>query len=366
MGIKIFEDLRREIVDRNLCNLCGACLAVCTANNVNALTIHENRPQYNETTPQIQKCLECGICYLICGQIPELNEVIEAKYGAKPPLGSYKYLTIARTTDLTIQEKAQDGGIVTSILKYLLEKNFVDGVIVNQSIEDWNSVPKLITSSEELVQTAGTRYTAIPAVQELGNYRKLNLENPRLAFVGTPCQVQTIRKMQALQVRPGIFVKYLIGLFCMENFDYRTLMKEKLQNELKINLNEIKKLNIKKNFFITLKNGEQIEIPLNELKHLVRENCHYCTDFTNIYADISVGGIGAPQGYSTVLIRTEEGGQLFTNLLLERRIEEFTAEPNNVTQTKAKILSLIKKLGQTKYENGQKTKSRLNKNGDDR
>ena len=169
--------------------------------------------------------------------------------------------------------------------------------------------------------------------------------------------------MQMIKARPGIFVKYLIGLFCMENFDYTGLMKEKIEKELKIKLKDVKKLNIKGNFFITLKNNEQIEIPLKDLSPLVRNNCHYCNDFTNMYADISVGGIGSPLGYSTVLVRTEVGHALWEKLRLEKAFEKLDKEPQEIAQLKAKILSQITKLGNIKYKRGMKNKEKLSGTG---
>jgi len=357
MEIEIFENLKKEVIDKNHCNLCGACIAVCEANENNAIYLKDNRPEYKNFSADTKKCLECGICYLICGQIPKLNHEIEKKYSFKPPIGYYRYLTCMRTTNPEIQKNAQDGGIVTTILKYLLEKNFIDGAVVNKPIGNWDAAPELITASDNIVKTAGTRYFNTPSVQALGGYKKLEKDNPRLAFVGSPCQVQTIRKMQILKIRPGIYVKFLIGLFCMENFNYTSLIKEKIERDLRINLDRIKKMNIKGNFFIELENNEQIEIPLKDLSHLVRENCHLCTDFTNVYADVSVGGIGAPAGYSTVLVRTKKVNNLFVKMVNEKEIQEYGDLHNKNSEIKTKILSQITKLAQRKYDSGVKRRS---------
>lgn len=355
--MKIFEDLKREVIDQGRCNFCGACLAVCTANDVNALCVRENIPQYIEDPEIVKKCLECGICYLVCGQTEDLEGAIGERYGTDFPLGSYKYLTIAKTTDQKIHVIAQDGGVVTSILKYLFQHHLIDGAVVNKPNANWKSTPEIIISVDELFETVGTRYNAIPAVQELGNYRLIeNKENPRLAFVGTPCQIQPIRKMQVMNAKPGVFVKYAIGLFCMENFDYEGLMREKLAGELRINLADISKLNIKKNFFVHTKDGQQIEIPLKDLQHLVRKNCHYCIDFTNICADISVGGIGAPAGYSTVLVRTDVGQKLFSKLLVDKALEEINVESREVGRIRAEVLSQVKRLGQLKLDKGREAR----------
>ena len=77
-------------------------------------------------------------------------------------------------------------------------------------------------------------------------------------------------------------------------------------------------------------------------------------------ADISVGGIGSPSGYSTVLVRTDRGTQLFSKLMLENQIEELDKATADATQTKAKILSQIERLGQLKYDNGIKKRKQQN------
>ncbi len=52
---------------------------------------------------------------------------------------------------------------------------------------------------------------------------------------------------------------------------------------------------------------EPFEIPLKELHDIVRGACNICLDLTNFASDIAVGGVGAPTGYSSVLIRTNVG-----------------------------------------------------------
>jgi coenzyme F420 hydrogenase subunit beta len=351
MNIKTFEDLNSEIIEKNMCNNCGACVAVCHAMDINALVIENSRPKYVSTTEAHQECLECGLCYLICGQAPDLNHEIEALYAATYPIGTYKYLSIAKTTSPEIREKAQDGGVVTSIIKYLFDKHLIDGAVVNKDLGNCESIPYLISSTDDLINTAGTRYSNVPSVQELGKYRPiLNKKNPRLAFVGCPCQVKTIRKMQLLSAKPGIYVRYLIGLFCMENYDYNKLYKQKLQNDLKIDLSNIKKVNIKGRFIITCKDGQEIIVPLHDLDGCIRNNCLYCTYYTNRYADISVGGAGVPEGYSVVLVRTKSGADLFTKLLFEKQIEELSGKEIHIAK-KAALEKLIK-LKEFKFHKG--------------
>ncbi|HHE37343.1 MAG TPA: hypothetical protein ENL20_02080, partial [Candidatus Cloacimonetes bacterium] len=57
-----FEYLLAEVVRKDLCNRCGGCVSFCSANGINALEIGEDGfPKYSNK----EKCLECGICYII-------------------------------------------------------------------------------------------------------------------------------------------------------------------------------------------------------------------------------------------------------------------------------------------------------------
>jgi coenzyme F420 hydrogenase subunit beta len=56
------------------------------------------------------------------------------------------------------------------------------------------------------------------------------------------------------------------------------------------------------------KGGETIfEEPIRDFHGAALKGCDECADFMGHAADISVGSVGSAEGYSSVLIRTEEG-----------------------------------------------------------
>jgi coenzyme F420 hydrogenase subunit beta len=87
-------------------------------------------------------------------------------------------------------------------------------------------------------------------------------------------------------------------------------------------ITDIKKINLKEDFIITTKDNNVKHIPLSELEKVARPACFACTDYANDFADISVGGIGSPEGYSTVIIRNETGQKIYSNALRHNFIEE--------------------------------------------
>ena len=82
-----FENLLQEVVEKNLCNRCGGCVSFCSANGISALRMGKNGyPEYADK----DKCMEGGICYLICPKTIELEEEINEKYNWKYPIGQWQ------------------------------------------------------------------------------------------------------------------------------------------------------------------------------------------------------------------------------------------------------------------------------------
>jgi coenzyme F420 hydrogenase subunit beta len=327
---KTFKDLIQEVHDQGICGQCGGCVSFCFAGDLIAIEMNsDDKPHYiNE-----ENCLQCGICFLICPQINILNEDIQAQYNWEPPIGGYKHILSAKTKDPEISRLCSDGGVVTSLLVYLLEHKLIDGAIVSISDGPFGRKPIVATTKEKIISAAGSRFIGKSNIEELGSFTTYsqtmfalrdikNLDMLKIAVVGTPCQIHTIRKMQYLGVMPAHVVEYTIGLFCFENFSFSVDRLQDVEKTLGYNLNDIKKINLKEDFVITTKNNEVKHIPLSELEKVARPACFACTDYANDFADISVGGIGSPDGYSTTIIRNEIGQKVYSGAVRNGYIEE--------------------------------------------
>jgi coenzyme F420 hydrogenase subunit beta len=327
---KTFHDLQQEVIRRGLCSKCGGCLSFCSAWQANALEVgKDGLPRL----ANVDNCLLCGICYLVCPRTKELDTEVQERFGWKPlswrfPIGVYRAMTSARATDEAILEVATDGGVVTSLLIYMLEHRLIDGAIVSRKKAIFSRECLIATTRQELIQAAGSQFSQSDHVEEIGekyasvvkSWARRGFE--KLAIVGTPCQIKTVRKMQCLDILPADIIRYTIGLFCMQTFSFDALVRGSLGKSLVINSKDIVKLNIKEDLIITLSNGITIHVPLEEIEKVACSACLACTEFTNVYADISVGGLGSPKGYSTTLIRTEDGDEIYSEALRRGYIEE--------------------------------------------
>ena len=355
--IKTFKDLTKEVIDKGICGKCGGCVSFCSAGELNTLEMGKNEvPRYIDE----DKCQKCGICYLICPQTESLNEELQEKFRWRPPVGDYQRVTSAQTTNKEVERICTDGGVVTSLLLYLLERNMINGAIVSKKTGRFARRAIVARTSEELVEAAGSTFSGSLHLEELGGeyttYTPIlstvkSLEKGYLhdiAVVGTPCQINAIRKMQCLGIIPAHLIKYTIGLFCIENFSFDDVAREMLEKKLDINLEKIVKLNIKDDFVISLTKGVTIHVPLEEVHEVARPACFTCKDFSNEYADISVGGLASPDGYTTTLIRTGVGASVFNGALSNGYIQERTfknADENRIEKTKmlAKIVSFARR-----------------------
>jgi coenzyme F420 hydrogenase subunit beta len=127
------------------------------------------------------------------------------------------------------------------------------------------------------------------------------------AFVGVPCQIQALRKTNELvgDLKDTIS----IGLFCRENWSY-SCIRALVEDDYGVKLESVDKFDIKKGKLKLFQNGEVTNIPLAETHPYVRVNCQICLDFSAELADVSVGAVGTPKGWSTVILRTMKGADL--------------------------------------------------------
>jgi coenzyme F420 hydrogenase subunit beta len=330
--VKIFEDLKIEIIDEQLCCACGACVAYCESQSFDVIQLENNIPNF-KSDATVENCTECGVCYYICPQTEPLIELMNQKYDINDKLGPIREILAAKTTKEKISEIGQDGGIVSTILYYLFETSQIDAAVVSEYDEELHPQPKLIYNKEDLMKSAGTRYSIssqlfplkdlynIPyqVIEEKGIF---NIDQVRIAFVGTPCQVRALRKMKFLSIKPAHVVKYCISLFCFENFNYKQLYNI-IKEETGISPTNIKKEVIKGRFIIETKANEKFDVELKTLDEAVRPNCKVCDDFAGIYSDISVGSSGAPEGHSMIITRTDTGDDVIKHMLSRGYISSY-------------------------------------------
>jgi coenzyme F420 hydrogenase subunit beta len=347
--MKTFFDLIQEIQKPGLCHRCGGCVTFCSAVNYGALEIDpEGKPRYGE----IEKCIECGLCHAICPEIDELEKETRERVSWAPPIGRLIETTVARASDPAVRKNATDGGVVTALLLHLFERGRIDGAIVTRQAGAYHRRPFLATSTEEIKDAAGfffdtshgmkafgDRYMTYSQIEEFDPMIKKGLR--RVAFVGTACQIKSVRRMQTLGVVPSDAVQFCLGLFCSGNFIFGEEQRRKLAAVGGVDWGDVRKINIKESLMVHLKTGDVKAIALDNLEFMRRHACRYCPDYSSEFADVSFGGIGAEEGWTTVITRSPLGRAAFAEAAGAGKLEAYSvkANPNYASQALAKVRS---------------------------
>jgi len=186
----------------------------------------------------------------------------------------------------------------------------------------------------------------------------------KVAFVGVPCQITPIRKMQQAdpsfldngKKKPahvtkqtgflkdhGARVDWNIGLLCSEVFTYQGLMVDKIQEDMGVPLEEVTKFNVKGKVLVYKEDGEVVDMPLKRSQEYARPECHHCGDFTGELADISCGGVGT-MDWTIVILRTERSEKFFDEMVADGRFETRPMEEFE------KSMKVLLRLAQRQHE----------------
>lgn len=317
----------RDIVRNGLCISCGLCVSVCPTQTISTT---EGKPVIRD-----ELCIHCGECYFQCPEsytsYDQFSTYLfaDAPLREDPSLGKFMTIYEVRATDSKIRRYAQEGGAVTALFAYALDTAVIDGAILGKKSDEksWLGEPVVITDSDLLYTTAGTKYTVTPVLSKLKDALTF-YGLSKIGLVGVSCQILASRKLQYYplglrdvcdEIDDRIALR--IGLFCTSNFRYNAMVKM-VEEVGGIRPEDVYKTDIEAGKYLMRSVTEEIvTIPLDVVHDYEQEACSICPDFTSELADLSIGSIGSTKGWSTVIVRTPTGNNLFTQARDEGYIE---------------------------------------------
>jgi coenzyme F420 hydrogenase subunit beta len=312
-----FWDLEKAVIDADRCVQCGVCVAACPTDSIG---IGE------DDLPELVKmCTGCSLCWDFCPrgglQYESTWKITGGSDGENiEGIGRVEESYTARVKQRI--DGVQDGGFVSAILISLLEKGEIDGALLarESETERWKGEAFLATTPDEVRACAGSFYNQTLALGHV-DFKDYDLPpNPRIAVVGTPCEIEGIKAMQA---RPWTWgsskveaITLTIALLCTKSFNYEKLMLEEISDKRNVDLDEVGRVDIMRGKMIVQDlEGETIfEEPIRDFHGAALKGCDECADFMGHAADISVGSVGSADGYSSVLVRSEEGLAAFDSV----------------------------------------------------
>jgi len=349
---KGWQELESEIIKTDKCVYCGACGAFCANIKFDS---EKEVPIEDGSCKDIATCRDgYGLCYNTCpktgiDQIP-LSLLDKWVFGKEYDriLGHYIEIVSVKLTDAAAKKNPIQTGPITALLNTTMEVGLIDASIITDRDENFRPFPIVAENPNDLFRGIGYKPSQSPTLSLVGD--AINKEFTNIAIVGTPCQIQGLRKLQnhpRFDYEAYDLISLAIGTFCFGTFHNQQLIK--CFEVYGISSSEINSIDSIKNDFkmkIKTKSGEK-EIPLNySYDNSIRHACFSCSDYTASFADISVGNVGSEKGWRTFIIRTPRGKEIFELAVNQGIFEVKSLDKDNeelildITRSKTDIVKI--------------------------
>jgi len=219
---------------------------------------------------------------------------------------------IARSLDKEMLENGEHGGVVTSLLKFVLESGRVDAVVAVRARDGnrYDGIPVIVNDPKEIVKTAGTLHCTSPNIARFLKEYLNGVPDQRIAVVVKPCDAKAIIEL-AKRYQINLDNLLLVGLNCTGTLP-PAKAKEMFRDDFGINPDDVVTEDIEDNILtIKLKDGTEKAKDLTKLEEKGygrRDNCRRCETNIPIMADIACGKWGTEDNNDTFIEVCSEKG----------------------------------------------------------
>lgn len=315
-----------DVIKSVICTKCHTCLGICPTG---AIEKDKNGIIFiNE-----KKCIQCGLCRQVCPAINEnfktLNKEIFKKLPGNMLIGNYSGCYIGCSKNEKIRYNAASGGIITTLLLFLLKNGLIDGALLTRPKKDdpIAAEPFIARNEKEILSALGARYVPVPLNMML---KQIRGNKGRFAVVGLPCHMQGIRRAEMASQDLKEKIAYHLGIICAHNINAEGV--EYILKRKGIKPDNIEKMDYRgkgwpSGLTIYQKDGKVRKISnqgslWSEIFggfYFGNYYCTVCQDHLNEYSDISFADAWLPgpmqndkKGSSILICRTPEGEKLLS------------------------------------------------------
>jgi coenzyme F420 hydrogenase subunit beta len=306
------------VVKKRICCGCGACMVICPAACISF--IYGQR--YNFPRVDLKKCKNCGKCLKVCPSAFLLAGT-DPGFLDNPERQSFDCFLI-HSKDDEIRLNASSGGFVTGIILHFMERGLVDGAIVVRT-EGKNPLVAesfLATNKASLLSALASKYAPVSHCITLTEV----LKRPgRFIFVGTPCMVEGLTRLQ--NYLPDLYNRIVLSIgFVCAGMAARSATRAYIEGDGGVNMQDVHRICYRGDgwpgrFRVFTEDGNLLmDRPLigGSLTHVVGMDhylrCWNCLDHWNHFADITVSDpwcedmlTNETKGRSAIMVRTERG-----------------------------------------------------------
>jgi len=311
--------LETEVWSLDNCAGCGSCVAACskqvlTWESSAHPVVQERIKTVGYTTTPLDACTFCQhFCEEACPRLERwasLEAVSILAASARGPLKS-----------------GAPNDVIRAILTAGRSAGLLDGVVM-LDVNPWELKPvaRVVSTVEEIVSTLGPQYLWAPVFDTLNEaIFERGMEN--VAVVGTPCAAQAVRKLKSsanslLQPYQNA-IRLTLAVFCTGIYKPE-MVEEVIVKRMGIPREQVKRLEISPDrewLRAVLWDGSAHTIPRQQVEVYTRSGCGKCDDYLGESADIAVGTLGAPEGMSSLIVRSRTGDIFVRNAVQMRLLE---------------------------------------------
>ncbi|HEY7625462.1 MAG TPA: coenzyme F420 hydrogenase/dehydrogenase beta subunit N-terminal domain-containing protein, partial [Ilumatobacteraceae bacterium] len=193
-----WKELYEEVITTGLCTGCAGCVVTCPHDVIGYE--HEEgkyKPFHLEPELGLADCIHgqrgCTTCTRACPRFrtwePSADVHLFGRVREPDEMaGIWRQLLLTRATDSVQHQRGQDGGFVSAMLVWLLQNDYIDAAMVSgvEADDAWKAKPVLARTVDDVLATAGSRYTYCANPLALRDAHEAGLS--RLALVGMGCQ----------------------------------------------------------------------------------------------------------------------------------------------------------------------------------
>jgi coenzyme F420 hydrogenase subunit beta len=297
--------LEMEVWSQNKCSGCGLCVAACSKQVLEwGESSHPNVSKREKTVGYSRTTLDsCSFCQKFCEEVC-------------PRLENWKPIPSRQITAARAQGPVRSGtpdDVIRAILAAGRSAGLLDGVVM-LDLDRWQLKPisRVAETIEDIVDSVGMQYLWAPVFDGL-NEAVFERRMENIAIVSTPCAAQAVRKLRTSgnsRLKPyQDAIRLSIAMFCSSIF-FPGLIGELLVSRMGLATEQIKRIEVaadREKMDVVLWDGTQHSINRQQAEAFTRPGCASCDDYLGESADIATGTLGAPDGFSTLIIRSPSG-----------------------------------------------------------